>query len=189
MVNYECYCQDEAVENVVDFMDSYSISQDDFDNIVEISKFKGHPNPLDGVQPVVKAALTRAYNKGSKSRVIRTADLISLPGIKKAPKKRVAAMLEPLDEGLAEENGEAIAEDEENSSETEDIDVEKKLESDLQSLNLKGIQVNVDLKGAGGKKPSAGRGRGSSSSSREKGGAESSGKRGGRGSGATKRKR
>ncbi|XP_009626890.1 replication factor C subunit 1 isoform X2 [Nicotiana tabacum] len=181
--------KDEAVENVVDFMDSYSISQDDFDNIVEISKFKGHPNPLDGVQPVVKAALTRAYNKGSKSRVIRTADLISLPGIKKAPKKRVAAMLEPLDEGLAEENGEAIAEDEENSSETEDIDVEKKLESDLQSLNLKGIQVNVDLKGAGGKKPSAGRGRGSSSSSREKGGAESSGKRGGRGSGATKRKR
>lgn len=82
---------------------------------------QGHPNPLDGIQPVVKAALTRAYNKGSKSRVIRTADLISLPGIKKAPKKRVAAMLEPLDEGLAEENGEAIAEDEENSSETEDI--------------------------------------------------------------------
>lgn len=176
--------KDEAVENVVAFMDSYSISQEDFDNIVEISKFKGHPNLLDGVQPAVKAALTKAYNKGSKSRVIRTADLINLPGIKKAPKKRVAAMLEPLDEGVAEENDETLAEDEENSSDTEDIDVEKKLQSDLQSLNSKGIQVNMDLKGSG-KKPSAGRGRGSSS-----GDAESSGKRGGRGSGAAgKRKR
>ncbi|MCD7471104.1 replication factor C subunit 1 [Datura stramonium] len=184
--------KDEAVENVVDFMDSYSISQDDFDNIVEISKFKGHPNLLDGVQPAVKAALTKAYNKGSKSRVIRTADLITLPGIKKAPKKRIAAMLEPLDETVAEENGEELAEDEENSSETEDIDVEKKLQSDLQSLSSRGIQVNMDLKGAGssgGKKPSAGRGRGSSNS-RDKGSAESSGKRGGRGSGAgAKRKR
>ncbi|KAJ8560799.1 hypothetical protein K7X08_022659 [Anisodus acutangulus] len=187
--------KDEAVENVVDFMDSYSISQEDFDNIVEISKFKGHPNLLDGVQPAVKAALTRAYNKGSKSRVIRTADLITLPGIKKAPKKRVAAMLEPLDEGVAEENGEALAEDEENSSETEDIDnsfnVEKKLQLDLQSLNSKGIQVNMDLEGAGssgGKKPSAGRGRGSSNS-KDKGNAESSGKRGGRGSGAAAKRK
>lgn len=185
--------KDEAVENVVEFMDSYSISQDDFDNIVEISKFKGHPNLLDGVQPAVKAALTKAYNKGSKSRVIRTADLITLPGIKKAPKKRVAAMLEPLDEGIAEENDETLAEDEENSSETEDIaDVEKKLQSDLQSLSSKGIQVNMDLKGgssSSGKKPSAGRGRGSSNS-KDKGSAESSGKRGGRGSGAAaKRKR
>lgn len=185
--------KDEAVENVVELMDSYSISQDDFDNIVEISKFKGHPNLLDGVQPAVKAALTKAYNKGSKSRVIRTADLITLPGIKKAPKKRVAAMLEPLDEGIAEENDETLAEDEENSSETEDIDVEKKLQSDLQSLSSEGIQVNMDLKGgssSSGKKPSAGRGRGSSNS-KDKGSAESSsGKRGGRGSGAAaKRKR
>lgn len=184
--------KDEAVENVVAFMDSYSISQEDFDNIVEISKFKGHLNLLDGVQPAVKAALTKAYNKGSKSRVIRTADLITLPGIKKAPKKRVAAMLEPLDEGVAEENDGTLAEDEENSSETEDIDVGKKLQSDLQSLSSRGIQVNMDLKGAGssgGKKPSAGRGRGRGSSN-SSASAESSGKRGGRGSGAAaKRKR
>lgn len=184
--------KDEAVENVVAFMDSYSISQEDFDNIVEISKFKGQPNLLDGVQPAVKAALTKAYNKGSKSRVIRTADLITLPGIKKAPKKRVAAMLEPLDEGVAEENDETLAEDEENSSDTEDIDVGKKLQSDLQSLSSRGIEVNMDLKGAGSsgsKKTSAGRGRGRGSSN-SSATAESSGKRGGRGSGAAaKRKR
>lgn len=56
---------------------------------------------MDGIPPAVKSALTRAYNKGSSSRTIRSADLITLPGIKKAPKKRVAAMLEPV-ENLAE---------------------------------------------------------------------------------------
>lgn len=32
--------QDEAVREVVDFMNTYSISQEDFDTIVELSKFK-----------------------------------------------------------------------------------------------------------------------------------------------------
>lgn len=145
--------QDEAVEKVVEFMDTYSISQEDFDTIVEISKFRvylnnnmyflfplhsliclqmqlelnhvyvhqGHPNPMDGIQPAVKAALTKAYNKGSSSRVIRTADMVTLPGMKKALKKRVAAILEPVEESLAEDNGDAFGETEENSSEAEDL--------------------------------------------------------------------
>ena len=32
--------QDEAVQNVVEFMNIYSISQEDFDTIVELSKFQ-----------------------------------------------------------------------------------------------------------------------------------------------------
>lgn len=84
--------------------------------------YQKYPNPLDGVQPAVKAALTKAYKQGSSSRVIRAADLITLPGIKKAPKKRIAAMLEPVDGGLTEENGEALEQsEEENSSDTEEI--------------------------------------------------------------------
>ncbi|CAL5425574.1 unnamed protein product [Camellia sinensis] len=197
--------KDEAVEKVVEFMDSYSISQDDFNTIVEISKLQGRPNPLDGVQPAVKAALTKAYNKGSSSRVIRTADLITLPGIKKVPKKRVAAMLEPVEEGLAEENGDALAEnEEENSSDTEDsgdtADGEEKVQLDLQSLNSKeflehvclnsvGIQVHMDLKGAGNtsaKKAPSGRGKGGGSDATVK--KEKGGRGGGSGS-AAKRKR
>ncbi|VFR03000.1 unnamed protein product [Cuscuta campestris] len=157
--------KDEAIEKVVEFMDSYSITQDDFDSIVEISKFQGHSNPMEGIQPAVKAALTRAYNKGSSSRVVRTADLITLPGLKKAPKKRVAAMLEPLDETLEEGKNDVLEEDEDEDSDTEEddaLDPEKKLQSDLQNLNSKGIEVNVDLKasGSGAKKAPAGRGRG-----------------------------
>ncbi|XP_011088993.1 replication factor C subunit 1 [Sesamum indicum] len=168
--------KDEAVERVVEFMDLYSISMEDFDTMVEMSKFKGHPNALDGIQPVVKSALTRAYNKGSSSRVIRSADLITLPGIKKAPKKRVAAMLEPVEETLAEENAEN---EEEISSDTEDqeeelIDSDKKLQADLESLNSKGIQVQMELKGSGSsssaKKPPSGRGKGSAATSDGKGG-------------------
>lgn len=180
--------KDEAVQKVVEFMDLYSISQEDFDTIVELSKFQEHPNPMDGIQPAVKAALTRAYKQGSSLRVVRAADLITLPGIRKAPKKRIAAMLEPVDDG-GTENGEALAESEEeqNFSETEDLEdtaqVEKKLQVDLQSSNSKAIEVQVNLKGSGNTsaKKSAGRG---------KGGSESAEKKGGRGSGsATKRKR
>ncbi|GFP89460.1 replication factor c subunit 1 [Phtheirospermum japonicum] len=184
--------KDEAVEKVVEFMDLYSISMEDFDTIVEMSKFKGHPNPLDGIQPAVKAALTRAYNKGSSSRVVRAADLITLPGIKKAPKKRVAAMLEPIDDNPVGEN---VENEEETPSDAEDqededglVDPEKKLQSNLESLNSKAIRVQMELKGSGSssaKKGSAGRGKGSAA-------AATSDKKGGRGSGAavaSKRKR
>lgn len=180
--------KDDAVQKVVEFMDLYSISQEDFDTIVELSKFQGHPSPLEGIQPAVKSALTKAYNKGSSSRLVRAADLITLPGIKKAPKKRIAAILEPVDDELARENGDALAEsEEENSSDTDDMDTangDKKLPVDLQNLNSKGIKVELDLKGAGSssaKKTPAGRGRGGGSASTEK--------KGGRGSGAAGAKR
>lgn len=73
---------------------------------------------MDGIPPAVKSALTRAYNKGSSSRVVKTADLIKLPGIRKAPKKRIQAM---LDESLAEENANELGENEdENPSDVDD---------------------------------------------------------------------
>ncbi|XP_027104985.2 replication factor C subunit 1 isoform X1 [Coffea arabica] len=198
--------KDEAVEKVVNFMDSYSISQEDFDTILEISKFKGHPSPMDGVQPAVKAALTKAYKIGTDSRKIRTADMVTVqkrdgssshviktadmvPGTKKALKKRVAAMLEPVEESLAEENGDALEENEENSSDAEDLEdsdnTDKGLQADLQSLKSKGIEVQLNLKGSensSAKKGSSARGKRSSEPAEKKGG--------GRGSGsASKRKR
>ncbi|KAM6558345.1 hypothetical protein CsatA_027584 [Cannabis sativa] len=180
--------KDEAVREVVDFMNTYSISQEDFDTIVELSKFKGYPDPLEGIPPAVKSALTRAYKEGSKSRMVRVADFVTLPGIKKAPKKRVAAMLEPSDNGVGEINEEVIAEsDEEKSSDTEDLDdsaVGEKLQKELQSLNRNGVQVQLDLKDSG--KSSAKK----TPASRGKGGSGTAEKKGARGSGSgAKRKR
>ncbi|KAL8154305.1 hypothetical protein V2J09_012065 [Rumex salicifolius] len=162
--------KDEAVKKVVEFMDLYSINQEDFDTIVELSKFKGYPNPLDGIQPAVKSALTKAYKEGSRSRVVKVADLITLPGIKKAPKKRIAAILEPATEELAEDNAGLGAESEdEATSETEDTeegaDGGEKLKVNLESNHAKGVQVQVELKGTGNssaKRAPRGRGKGGS---------------------------
>ncbi|XP_054813026.1 replication factor C subunit 1 isoform X2 [Prosopis cineraria] len=167
--------KDEAVQKVVEFMNMYSVSQEDFDTIVELSKFKGHPNPLDGIPPAVKSALTKAYKEESKSRMVRAADLVNIPGMKKPVKKRVAAILEPSDEGSKQGEGDTLEEsEEENSSDTEELGTTtgEKLRSDLQSLNSKGMQVQLDLKGTGnlsGRKTPAGRGKGASASA-EKGG-------------------
>ncbi|GMI86241.1 replication factor C1, replication factor C 1 [Hibiscus trionum] len=181
--------KEEAVKQVLEFMNAYSISQEDFDTVVELSKFQGHPNPMEGILPAVKAALTKAYNEGSKTRIIRAADLVTIPGMKKAPKKRIAAILEPSDDVLGEENGEALPENNENTSDTEDLEGTtdgEKLQAELQSLNSKGIEVQMELKVTGNssaKKAPAGRGKGGGRT----GSAE---KKGGRGSGAgAKRKR
>ncbi|KAI3764176.1 hypothetical protein L2E82_14179 [Cichorium intybus] len=154
--------KDEAVEKVVEFMDAYSISQEDFESLMVMAKFQGRPSLLEGVQPAVKAALTKAYNKGSKSRVIRTADLITLPGIKKAPKKRVQAMLEPIDDGVIN-----AMENEDNNSDAEDLegDAEEKPKVDIASLSSKGIQVQVDAKASGTKRA---RGRGGGAAPKRK---------------------
>ncbi|RLM58197.1 replication factor C subunit 1 [Panicum miliaceum] len=176
--------KDEAVQKVVEFMDTYSLSQEDFDTIVEISKFKGHPSPMDGIQPAVKSALTKAYKQGSSSRVVRAADLINIPGMKKPLKKRVAAILEPVEESLPDENGAASAEaDEEDSSDTENNDElvpgDSKPKLDLKSDKKKGIQVQLDLKSnrndSGGKKTPAARSRGPGSGGKAVG--SSAGKR------------
>ncbi|XP_051200769.1 replication factor C subunit 1 [Lolium perenne] len=142
--------KDEAVQKVVEFMDTYCLTQEDFDTLVELSKFKGHPNPMDGIQPAVKSALTKAYKQGSSCRVIRSADQINIPGMKKTLKKRVAAILEPLDESLPEENGASAEGDEDEASDAENDDElapgDSKPTLDLQSDKKKGIQVQLDLK-------------------------------------------
>lgn len=148
--------KDTAVQTVVEFMNTYSLSQEHFDTIVELSKYKSHPNPLEGIQPAVKSALTRAYKEASKHRTVRVADMINLPGIKKAPKKKIAAILDPIDEvdiNLPEQNGDELGEsDEEHSSDTGDagddikLDGEGRPKLELENSKLKGIQVQLNLK-------------------------------------------
>ncbi|CAM8899507.1 unnamed protein product [Rhodiola kirilowii] len=181
--------KDEAVEKVVSFLSCYSISMEDYDTIVELSKYQKHPNPLEGIQAPVKAALTKAY-KQNKS-LIRVADMITIPGMKKAPKKRVAAILEPAEDELADEKVSTLVDsDNESSSDTEDGTEAKQLQMDIQNLNIKGMEVQVDFKDSKTsktKKPAAGRGRGTTSANKKDAVAE---KKAGRGSGAAaKRKR
>ncbi|KAB1282077.1 Replication factor C subunit 1 [Camelus dromedarius] len=53
----------EGVQDVVALMDAYYLMKEDFENIMEISSWGGRPSPFSKLDPKVKAAFTRAYNK------------------------------------------------------------------------------------------------------------------------------
>ncbi|XP_032646616.1 replication factor C subunit 1 isoform X2 [Chelonoidis abingdonii] len=53
----------EGVQDAVTFMDSYCLMREDVENIMEISSWGGKPSPFSKLDPKVKAAFTRAYNK------------------------------------------------------------------------------------------------------------------------------
>uniref|UniRef100_A0A8C4JNN6 Replication factor C subunit 1 n=1 Tax=Dromaius novaehollandiae TaxID=8790 RepID=A0A8C4JNN6_DRONO len=53
----------DGVQDAVAFMDSYCLVKDDVENIMEISTWGGKPSPFSKLDPKVKAAFTRAYNK------------------------------------------------------------------------------------------------------------------------------
>ncbi|XP_016061994.1 PREDICTED: replication factor C subunit 1 isoform X2 [Miniopterus natalensis] len=53
----------EGVQDVVALMDAYYLMKEDFENIMEISSWGGKPSPFSKLDPKVKAAFTRAYNK------------------------------------------------------------------------------------------------------------------------------
>ncbi|KAB0393657.1 hypothetical protein E2I00_003483, partial [Balaenoptera physalus] len=53
----------EGVQDVVALMDTYYLMKEDFENIMEISSWGDRPSPFSKLDPKVKAAFTRAYNK------------------------------------------------------------------------------------------------------------------------------
>ncbi|XP_074085720.1 replication factor C subunit 1 isoform X2 [Macrotis lagotis] len=53
----------EGVQNVVELMDTYHLMREDFENIMEISSWGGKPSSFSKLDPKVKAAFTRGYNK------------------------------------------------------------------------------------------------------------------------------
>uniref|UniRef100_G3U2F1 Replication factor C subunit 1 n=1 Tax=Loxodonta africana TaxID=9785 RepID=G3U2F1_LOXAF len=53
----------EGVQAVVALTDTYYLMKEDFDNIMELSSWGGKPSAFSKLDPKVKAAFTRAYNK------------------------------------------------------------------------------------------------------------------------------
>ncbi|XP_010217495.1 PREDICTED: replication factor C subunit 1 [Tinamus guttatus] len=53
----------DGVQDTVAFMDSYCLMKEDVESIMEISTWGGKPSPFSKLDPKVKAAFTRAYNK------------------------------------------------------------------------------------------------------------------------------
>ncbi|XP_065593183.1 replication factor C subunit 1 isoform X1 [Cyrtonyx montezumae] len=53
----------DGVRDAIAFMDSYCLMKEDIENIMEISMWGGKPSPFSKLDPKVKAAFTRAYNR------------------------------------------------------------------------------------------------------------------------------
>ncbi|XP_054993580.1 replication factor C subunit 1 [Sorex araneus] len=53
----------EGAQDVVTLMDTYHLMKEDFENIMELSSWGGKPSPFSRLDPKVKAAFTRAYNR------------------------------------------------------------------------------------------------------------------------------
>ncbi|KAM5271711.1 replication factor C subunit 1 [Ctenodactylus gundi] len=55
----------DGVQDAVALMDTYYLMKEDFENIMEISSWGGKPSSFSKLDPKVKAAFTRAYNRES----------------------------------------------------------------------------------------------------------------------------
>lgn len=55
--------ESEGVKDVIQLMDDYDIIKDDFDNIIEITKWPNSSDPLSKLSTKTKTAFTRMYNK------------------------------------------------------------------------------------------------------------------------------
>ncbi|KAM8939515.1 replication factor C subunit 1 [Pelodytes ibericus] len=53
----------DGVQEVVDFLDNYYLMKEDFDNVMDICSWGGKPSPFSKLDPKVKSAFTRGYNK------------------------------------------------------------------------------------------------------------------------------
>ncbi|NWT51868.1 RFC1 factor, partial [Erythrocercus mccallii] len=53
----------DGVQQAITFMDSYCLMKEDVENIMEVSMWGGKSSPFSKLDPKVKAAFTRAYNK------------------------------------------------------------------------------------------------------------------------------
>ncbi|KAI5058482.1 hypothetical protein GOP47_0026652 [Adiantum capillus-veneris] len=135
-----------AVKTVVDVMEDYSFTQEDLDSVFDLIKFQGQPDPMAGVQPAVKAALTKAYKQRESDRRVRSSDLLpvfTVAGQKKLPKKRTRLQISPApleDNELGEDDEELDAdvdEDDSNGDELAALEANEKLELNLEESNGK----------------------------------------------------
>ncbi|NWX99471.1 RFC1 factor, partial [Nothoprocta ornata] len=86
----------DGVRDAVAFMDSYCLMKEDVENIMEISTWGGKPSPFSKLDPKVKAAFTRAYNREARRPPY------ALPAAR-APRRQAAAAAELGEDSSVEE--------------------------------------------------------------------------------------
>ncbi|NWI19906.1 RFC1 factor, partial [Crypturellus soui] len=108
----------EGVQDTVAFMDSYCLMKEDVENIMEISTWGGTPSPFSKLDPKVKAAFTRAYNKEAHLTPY------ALPSAKSSKRQVGSAAASELSEDLNVE--EAPSDEEEQDTVENDAMIKQK---------------------------------------------------------------
>eukprot|EP00897_Mesotaenium_endlicherianum_P009643 jgi/Mesen1/8707/ME000052S08136 len=81
--------KEEGVGAVLQLLEEYSITLEDYDTILELSRLKGMPDTTKDIPAAVKSQLTREFKK--RSHKVKSADLLpafTAPGQKKGPATR-----------------------------------------------------------------------------------------------------
>uniref|UniRef100_A0A8C9MRB9 Replication factor C subunit 1 n=1 Tax=Serinus canaria TaxID=9135 RepID=A0A8C9MRB9_SERCA len=111
----------DGVQQAITFMDSYCLMKEDVENIMEISTWGGKPSPFSKLDPKVKAAFTRAYNKEAHLTPY------SLSAVKASKRQSGSAATLDLSEDLTVE--EIQSEDEQDTVDSDAMIKQKKVKS------------------------------------------------------------
>ncbi|XP_064274456.1 replication factor C subunit 1 isoform X1 [Passer domesticus] len=112
----------DGVQQAITFMDSYCLMKEDVENIMEISTWGGKPSPFSKLDPKVKAAFTRAYNKEAHLTPY------SLSAVKASKRQSGSAATLDLSEDLTVEEIQSD-EDEQDSVDSDAMIKQKKVKS------------------------------------------------------------
>ncbi|KAM6077109.1 replication factor C subunit 1 isoform 2-T2 [Chlamydotis macqueenii] len=112
----------DGVQEAITFMDSYCLMKEDIENIMEISTWGGKPSPFSKLDPKVKAAFTRAYNREAHLTPY------SLNSAKTSKRQSGSAMTLELSEDLNVEEIQSD-EDEQDTVESDAMIKQKKVKS------------------------------------------------------------
>lgn len=141
----------QGVSRTLQAMQDYNITRDDLESLLELNRWPGRPDPMARVDSKVKAALTRAYNKGG----VMTPYALDAP----IKKKKAAAGVE---EGYEEEDGSNNeSEDDDDDAADAMIKAKKTEKKDAKGASASSSQASTSGRGSrGGARGGRGRGRG-----------------------------
>ncbi|XP_052636183.1 replication factor C subunit 1 isoform X3 [Harpia harpyja] len=112
----------DGVQEAITFMDSYCLMKEDIENIMEVSTWGGKPSPFSKLDPKVKAAFTRAYNKEAHLTPY------SLNSVKPSKRQLGSVVISELNEDLNVEEIQSD-EDEQDTVESDAMIKQKKAKS------------------------------------------------------------